>query len=85
MTGIPVRIIKTFEATRTPCPALGTIGEWYDISGDFYCVRFRLPMVDKDGGRWLTQGDDEYFMRLKFFPDEIALVEVWVDKELTNG
>lgn len=74
MTGIPVRIIKTFEATRTPCPPLGTIGEWYDIENEFYCVRFRLPFLDKDGVQWLTQGDDEDFMRLKFLPDEIALV-----------
>lgn len=75
MSVIPVRVIKTFEATRTPCPPLGTPGEWYDIAGDFCCVRFRLPMIDSNGGEWLTQGENEDFMKLKFLPDEIALIE----------
>lgn len=71
--GIEVRVVKTFDAIRTPCPPAGTLGEWYDVDGDFYRVRFKLPLTDKDGTRWLSHGGDEDFMRLKFLSDEIEL------------
>lgn len=72
---LAVRVIKTFNEVRTPCPPAGAIGEWYDI-GVLYChVRFPLPMIDQDGAVWESHGQDDDYMKLKFLPDEIELVD----------
>ena len=68
---IIVEVVKTFDEVRTPCPPVGTKGELYGFDGDFARVRFPLPMIDKDGAKWFSQGSDEEYMKLKFKIDEI--------------
>jgi len=75
MITIPVKVIKPFKETRTPCPPAGTVGELYRDDGDFMAVRFPLPMVDTEGATWLSQGDDTEYMSLLFRIDEIEEVE----------
>ncbi len=72
---LAVRVIKTFNEVRTPCPPVGTIGEWHDISIKYCRVRFPLPMTDQDGIVWESHGQDDDYMKLKFLPDEIELVD----------
>lgn len=72
--GNKVRVVKTFEAARTPCPKLGTIGRIVDASPDYFTVAFPLP-VDSTNGLWLSHGQDKEFMRINFRPDEIEVVE----------
>lgn len=70
----PVRVIKTFDEARTPCPPVGACGELTAMVGRFYLVRFPLPMTDMDGAVWETQHDATDYMRLKFLPDEIEII-----------
>jgi hypothetical protein len=70
----PVRVIKTFDEARTPCPPVGTCGELTAMVGRFYLVRFPLPMTDMDGAVWETQHDATDYMRLKFLADEIEII-----------
>ena len=73
---IIVEVVKPFEATRTPCPPAGTKGELYDFDGEFACVRFPLPMKDTSGAKWLSHGQDDNYMKLKFKMDEIKSLDV---------
>ena len=72
---IPVRVIKPFYEIRSPCPPAGTVGEIFRFDEEYAVVRFPLPMLDQDGGTWLTCGEDENYMRLKFLLDEIEVIE----------
>jgi hypothetical protein len=75
--GTIVRVIKPFDADRTPCPQKGTVGIVYRVDDDgFICVAFFLPMWDTRGNEWLSQGNNSIFMRLRFFPDELEIVDV---------
>ena len=72
---ISVVVIKPFNELRTPCPPEGTVGELYDIKAGFYCVRFKKPMVDTEGGIWSKSDEDSdepEYMMLKFKEDEIS-------------
>ncbi len=51
-----VKVIKVFSEVRTPCPLVGTVGEWYDIDGEYCCVRFPLPMEDTEVPCGLVMG-----------------------------
>ncbi len=68
-----MKVIEVFSEVRTPCPPVGTVGEWYDTDGKYCCVRFLLPMEDTEGATWLSHGQGDDYMRLKFLPDEIEL------------
>lgn len=74
MSAVLVRITKPFDALRTPCPATGTQGRWYADDGEFCIVEFDLPFICTQGYEWLPF-DEETTMRLKFYPDEIEMVE----------
>ena len=70
---IPVKVIKEFEAVRTPCPPIGTVGECYRLDDKYVAVRFPLPMKDTEGAEWLSQGDNTDYMKLLFAYDEVEL------------
>jgi DNA-directed RNA polymerase subunit RPC12/RpoP len=73
-----VKIIKTFEAVRTPCPKVGTIGylkgEVINEKGKFYEIVIEKPFTDTDENVWLPT-DDSGEMIIKFKKNEICEVE----------
>jgi len=74
-----VTVVKPFEATRTPCPPAGTIGQCYDLTTDWVKVRFRKPVLDTNGGEWPPVDDSptepDNYLFLLFHIDEVALIE----------
>lgn len=72
---IKCEVVKPFYEVRTPCPPAGTKGEIYDVDGEFFNVRFPLPMIDTRGDEWHGKDDGDEYMFLKFTADEIKEIE----------
>lgn len=73
-----VRVVKPFDACRTPCPPKGTVGQCYRMDSEFFAVRFRKPVTDTDGGVWVPVDDDELnddnYLQILFKHDEVEAV-----------
>jgi hypothetical protein len=64
-------VVQTFEATRTPCPEVGTCGRFIRKDGPHYVIQFDESFVDSEGSRWHPGNDG---IRVKFFPHEVRPV-----------
>jgi hypothetical protein len=68
-----VRVIKAFSDPRTPCPALGSVGEIIGYTRDQAVVRFSLPLKTSDNTE-LLRTDNHTFIDVYFNKDEVEAV-----------
>ena len=74
--GQRVRTVRTFEAVRSPCPAVGSSGAVsrveQDHAGWWVCVAMTRPFLDADGRtEWSADPDDEDLV-VRFKADELV-------------
>jgi hypothetical protein len=67
------KVIKTFRDPRTPCPVLGTVGEWRHYHGNRVLVRLTLPMQTTNNTTILPI-DEKTHIEIYFERDEIEAV-----------